>query len=139
MMTREEAIKVLNTYDVNFYEYRAEEIVDAIGMAIEALTYQNLSKPNNTCEDDLIRRRDAIEAVEELPNAYNGWSDAYDKACIIGALEEVPSAEPKTGECSGCKCLGSYESEFPCVNCVRITKDYYCGARMRGVDDEHTV
>ena len=36
-MTREEAIKVLNTYDVNFYEYTAEEIVDAIDMAIKAL------------------------------------------------------------------------------------------------------
>ena len=39
---------------------------------------------------DLIRRADAIKAVEDLPNAYNGWSDAYDKACIIGTLEEVP-------------------------------------------------
>ncbi len=36
-MTREEAIKVLNTYDVNFYEYTAEEIVDAIDMAVDAL------------------------------------------------------------------------------------------------------
>ena len=36
-MTREEAIKVLNTYDVNFNEYTAEEIADAIDMAIEAL------------------------------------------------------------------------------------------------------
>ena len=42
---------------------------------------------------DLIKREDAIEAIEELPNAYNGWSDAYDKAYIIGALEEVPSAD----------------------------------------------
>ena len=43
--------------------------------------------------DDLIRREDAIKAIEELPNAYNGWSDAYDKAYIIGTLEEVPSAD----------------------------------------------
>lgn len=43
---------------------------------------------------DLIRRTDAIKAVEDLPNAYNGWSDAYDKACIIGTLEEVPTVEP---------------------------------------------
>ena len=45
---------------------------------------------------DLISRRDAIKAIEDLPNCYNGFSDAYDKACIIGALEEVPSAEPLT-------------------------------------------
>ena len=43
--------------------------------------------------DDLIRRSDAIKAIEELPNAYNGWSDAYDKAYIIGTLEEVPKAD----------------------------------------------
>ena len=42
---------------------------------------------------DLIKREDAIKAIEELPNAYNGWSDAYDKAYIIGTLEEVPSAD----------------------------------------------
>ena len=29
-MTREEAIKVLNTYDVNFSEYTAEEIAEAL-------------------------------------------------------------------------------------------------------------
>lgn len=44
-------------------------------------------------KDDLIKRSDAIKAIDELPNAYNGWSDAYDKAYIIGALEEVPSAD----------------------------------------------
>lgn len=42
---------------------------------------------------DLISRAETIKAVEDLPNAYNGWSDAYDKACIIGVIEEVPSAE----------------------------------------------
>lgn len=47
---------------------------------------------------DLISRQDAIHAIEDMPNAYNGWSDTYDKACIIGVLEEVPSAEQKTGK-----------------------------------------
>ena len=32
----------------------------------------------------------SLKWLEELPNAYNGWSDAYDKAYIIGTLEEVP-------------------------------------------------
>ena len=26
-----------------------------------------------------------IMAVEDFPNCYNGWSDTYDKAFIIGA------------------------------------------------------
>ena len=45
---------------------------------------------------DLISRREAIKAIDDLPNCYNGFSDTYDKACIIGTLEEVPSAEPLT-------------------------------------------
>ena len=44
---------------------------------------------------DLINRQDAIKAIEDLPNCYNGFSDTYDKAYIIGTLEELPSAERK--------------------------------------------
>lgn len=38
--------------------------------------------------------------VDNFPNCYNGWSDTYDKAYIIGAIEEQPSIdiEPKRGE-----------------------------------------
>ena len=43
---------------------------------------------------DLIERQAAIDAIEGLPNCYNGFSDSYDKSYIIGALEELPSAEP---------------------------------------------
>ena len=35
----------------------------------------------------------AIKTFEELPNCYNGFSDTYDKACIIGVLEELPAAD----------------------------------------------
>ena len=42
---------------------------------------------------DLISRQAAIKAIEDLPNCYNGFSDTYDKACIIGVLEEVPPAQ----------------------------------------------
>lgn len=44
---------------------------------------------------DYISRRAAIKAIDDLPNCYNGYSDTYEKACIIGVLEEVPSVEPK--------------------------------------------
>ena len=47
--------------------------------------------------EDLIKRSDAIKAIENLHDCYNGFSDTYDKACIIGVLEEVPSADvPET-------------------------------------------
>lgn len=44
---------------------------------------------------DCISRRAAIQAIDDLPNCYNGYSDTYDKAYIIGVLEELPSVEPK--------------------------------------------
>ena len=64
---------------------------------------------------DLISKQAAIKAIDDLPNCYNGYSDAYDKAYIIGVLEELPSvtadmatllayesgkrsAEPKSGK-----------------------------------------
>lgn len=40
-----------------------------------------------------INADDAIKAICDLPNCYNGFSDTYDKACIIGALEEVPTID----------------------------------------------
>lgn len=48
--------------------------------------------------DDYILRSDAIKAIEDLPNCYNGFSDTYDKAYIIGALEEVPAASQSVGD-----------------------------------------
>lgn len=44
---------------------------------------------------DLINRQSAIKAINDLPNCYNGYSNTYDKAYIIGVLEELPSAQPK--------------------------------------------
>ena len=34
-----------------------------------------------------------IEAIYDLPNCPNGYSDTYDKECIIGTIEEVPTAD----------------------------------------------
>ena len=91
---------------------------------------------------DLIERQAAIKAVDDLPNCYNGYSDAYDKAYIIGVLEEVPSAQPEpqwiqcsellpetkegelkrcllteelhliTGETVTCVCVAFYDGEY---------------------------
>lgn len=38
--------------------------------------------------------------VLDLPDCYNGFSDTYDKACIIGVIDEQPTIEPerKTGK-----------------------------------------
>ena len=82
-MTREEAIKVLSSYDVNGVwadvngkPYNAEEQAEAFDMAIEALQTPPISQRSmyqagyrQAQEDrprgDLISRADAIEAIEE--------------------------------------------------------------------------
>ena len=44
--------------------------------------------------NDIISRQAAIKAIDDLPNCYNGYSDTYDKACIIGVIEELPTIDP---------------------------------------------
>lgn len=77
-----------------------------------------------------------------LKDCDNGFSDTYDKACIIGVIDEQPTIEErKTGEWEiyvismldgeGCKCSecgfeGAPYWDF-CPN---------CGADMRGNADE---
>ena len=45
--------------------------------------------------------KDALKKdVLDLPNCYNGFSDTYDKACIIGVIDEQPTIE----ECKWIPC-----------------------------------
>ena len=56
---------------------------------------------------DYISRQKAIEAIMDLPNCPNGYSDTYDKECIIGTLEEVPTADVvEVVRCKDCKFQG---------------------------------
>lgn len=41
----------------------------------------------------LIDADELRKAVEDLPNCPNGYSDTYDKACIIGLIDEMPTFE----------------------------------------------
>jgi len=44
------------------------------------------------------------KSVEELPNCYNGFSDTYDKSCIIGLIDEEPTADVvEVVRCKDCK------------------------------------
>ena len=95
---------------------------------------------------DLISRRAAIKAINDLPNCYNDYSDTYDKAYIIGVLEEVPSVDVpdrKVGKWIAYGLEDGFAIErYSCSECDYdigvITTNYCpnCGARMDGGADE---
>lgn len=88
--------------------------------------------------EDLIRRSDAVKKIK-------WWFDIIDlnPDILIDSIITLPTIEPKRGEwkpknhhtdyCSNC---GFEETQWR-------TADYNfcpsCGARMEGVDDEHTI
>ena len=47
-------------------------------------------------------------------------------------MEQVD--KPQT-DCNGCKFVGTYDTEFPCANCSRKTKDYYAKDEPQTFDD----
>lgn len=57
----------------------------------------------------LIYEEDAIDAINDLPNCSNGYSGTYDKASIILALKEVPSAQQKIIRCKDCRYYKTYQ------------------------------
>ena len=75
---------------------------------IKALNKLPSAQPEHTethscdCErtetHDLISRQAAIDAVNGMPDCPNGFSGTYDKAAIIGILEDVPSVQPQLSE-----------------------------------------
>ena len=93
---------------------------------------------------EYIDRKEAIKAIESLPNCYNGFSDTYDKSCIIGVLEEVPATDVipiKHGkwnwvgfniECSECGAMPNFDSTESLYNfCPN------CGADMRESENKN--
>ena len=73
-----------------------------------------------------------------LQDCYNGFSDTYDKACIIGVIEEQPTIEErKTGEWINITNDESLDEEYECSVCgyelfYSNPTNYCpnCGARM---------
>ena len=46
----------------------------------------------------LIDAEALIKDVLDLQDCPNGFSDTYDKACIIGVIDEQPTVAPKRGK-----------------------------------------
>lgn len=72
--------------------------------ALPSATSQNLAKPHKTCEDDLIRRQDAIKPFCIAPDGTripevdcDNFPVEFSVEFIKKHLLSLPSAEPKTG------------------------------------------
>lgn len=104
-MTREEAIKILNKYDLNFCDIDGnpippQDLAEACDMAIEALEQE--------LNEDLISRKDVIDGLEYEVELYNRALDDMDidrkerdrfewelelVECFIENIKELPSKD----------------------------------------------
>jgi len=71
-MTREEAIKIIDCYDIGFYDLSGEKIpagklADAFDMAIEAL------------QTDVVRCKDCRHKYKEGDNTHYYWCRLHDR------------------------------------------------------------
>ena len=86
---------------------------------------------------DLIRRQDAIDAIQKLPNAGIQWF--VNAESVFKVLEELPSAERKHGKWIHYD-EGDFDYDYKCSLCgyaVWDNSDYCpnCGARMCDSND----
>lgn len=73
--------------------------------------------------NDLIRRSDAIEEIARRDTT-DGTVKVFSGREVADILNSMPSAQPVI-TCDGCKFVGTYDTDFPCRNCIRREKDYY--------------
>jgi hypothetical protein len=80
-----------------------------------------------------LTKRYPNSRTEDITDAYmRGWNDALD-AVQNGKfhIADTPQTDSEVTrnslrtDCTGCKFVGWYDTEFPCVNCIRKNKDYY--------------
>ena len=109
-------------------------------------TSQSLTKPNKSCEADLIRRQDAIDELktfiedETTQFADQIWNGAIKTA--IGCMRMVPtSAEPNYTGCHGCIHYDQQQTALICHDCKRYYRDRYEDgeAVVKGADNESTL
>lgn len=155
-MTREEAIKIIDCYDIGFYDLSGEKIpadklADAFDMAIDALSANcTTEKPNGEVEQgndvvveptDLISRAellDRIKAINSIP-----WGGDHGNAVkLVWSTEEVkrliekaPSADRPSGEWIKHNDRSTIIIYYTCSECGEVesgTPPYCrkCGAKM---------
>ena len=80
---------------------------------------------------DLISRKAILEHIEKtrqdalmMDDIRTGSLIMYGIDLCEKAVGVQPSAQPVI-TCDGCKFVGTYDTDFPCRNCIRREKDYY--------------
>ena len=75
----------------------------------------------NDLANDCISRQAAVAGFYEMASDMDYLCTVSD---YVSFLESLPSAQPVI-TCDGCKFVGTYDTDFPCRNCIRREKDYY--------------
>jgi hypothetical protein len=66
------------------------------------------------------------KSVEGLQDCYNGFSDTYDKACIIGLIDEEPTVDVvQVVRCSDCR-FSSNDAEYCDYHRTPTTENRFC-------------
>jgi ribosomal protein S27AE len=133
-MTREEAIKILWQYDINFEPHPAEDVMHALDIAIEALEQE----PTAEYSSDVISRQAAIEAIEKYDFFFPEYMERFVtelrdamKKDLLNEVKSLPPVEPerpkgkwiateydtiKCGECGIVYSSALYPRKY-CPNC----------------------
>jgi hypothetical protein len=86
-MTREEAINILDDYDVNFDGHTAEKIAEAFNTAIKALKEQENS---NSIRINFVGEEEAQEFKKYLKNQ-QPCDDAISRKAVLDYIDKMPS------------------------------------------------
>ena len=150
-MKKEEAIKRFQRMKkvLSIPNSDAERTIEAIDMAIEALSNYTTKKPNDEVEQkndvvaeptDLVSRADAIKAIESRQTEQ--WIDAdvdYNNGLesAVAEIKALPSADRPSGEWIKHNDRCSIIFYYTCSECGEIesgTPPYCrkCGAKMGG-------
>ena len=103
-----------------------DECMVELLMWLDRKPESNSEKPNN-CED-LQDWKDRMWAEAIVTEPTISKMEQVDKDINVRSKTEPQTDIPKSTlrtDCNGCKFVGTYDTEFPCANCSRKTKDYY--------------
>lgn len=93
-------------------------VVETIRMVEQSIQLRLIAKDSGARDNvyaEFVKslKKDDKEFVRDLLEEFDRQTDV-----------EVTRNALRT-DCNGCKFVGWYDTEFPCVNCVRKNKDYY--------------